>query len=129
MTSPADTKTRSMPSQIDWYYHRNGCKTCGRMDALLEQRGIAAKEVVNAHKQKFDFAAARKLLTGVNRIVASKGTKAVEIDLKRDKPSDDELAAILIGPTGNLRAPAVRKGSTLLVGFHEEAFGPHLPGK
>lgn len=99
------------------------------MDALLESQGVTAKEVVSAHKQKFDFAAARKLLSGVSRIVASKGTKAVEIDMKKDKPTDEELAAILIGPTGNLRAPAVRKGSTLLVGFHDEAFPPHLSGK
>lgn len=118
-----------MPSHVDWYYHRTGCKTCGRMDALLKAQGITAKEVVSAHKQKFDFAAARQLLAGVTRIVASKGTKSVEIDLKRDKPTDEILMSILIGPTGNLRAPAVRKGSTLLVGFHEEAFGPHLSGR
>ena len=29
----------------------------------------------------------------------------------------------MLGPTGNLRAPMIRKGKTVLVGFNEEAFG------
>ena len=43
-------------------------------------------------------------------------------DLVRDRPDDEVLLARLIGPTGNLRAPAVRVGTTLVVGFNEEAY-------
>ena len=32
-----------------------------------------------------------------------------------------ELAPNLVGPTGNLRAPAIRRKSTLVVGFNPEA--------
>jgi arsenate reductase-like glutaredoxin family protein len=28
----------------------------------------------------------------------------------------------LLGPTGNLRAPTIKKGKTLFVGFNEEAY-------
>jgi len=28
----------------------------------------------------------------------------------------------MLGPTGNLRAPCIRAGKTILVGFSEEAF-------
>jgi hypothetical protein len=28
----------------------------------------------------------------------------------------------MLGPTGNMRAPTIRKGKTLLVGFNEEVF-------
>jgi hypothetical protein len=28
----------------------------------------------------------------------------------------------MLGPTGNLRAPTIRKGRTVLVGFNEELF-------
>ena len=28
----------------------------------------------------------------------------------------------MLGPTGNLRAPTIRSGKTVLVGFNEEAF-------
>jgi len=28
----------------------------------------------------------------------------------------------MLGPTGNLRAPTIRKGKTVVVGFNEEVF-------
>ncbi len=34
----------------------------------------------------------------------------------------DEVVDAMIGPTGNLRAPTLRSGSTLLVGYNEEAY-------
>ena len=35
---------------------------------------------------------------------------------------DRDPVAHLLGPTGNLRAPTLRKGKTLVVGFNEEAY-------
>jgi hypothetical protein len=46
----------------------------------------------------------------------------IRYDLRADRPSDDELLAALIGPSGNLRAPAFRIGRTLVVGFHPGAY-------
>jgi arsenate reductase-like glutaredoxin family protein len=62
------------------------------------------------------------LVKKVNEVYAAKGKKVVHFNLKKDKPSDDELAKVLLGPTGNLRAPAIRKGKTLVVGFDEETY-------
>ncbi len=42
--------------------------------------------------------------------------------MKKDPPDDDTLAAHMLGPTGNLRAPTIRRGGTLLVGFSEDAY-------
>jgi arsenate reductase-like glutaredoxin family protein len=39
-----------------------------------------------------------------------------------DPPDDDTLAAAILGPTGNLKAPTLRVGDTLLVGFNEESY-------
>ena len=58
----------------------------------------------------------------VNEVYAAKGKKVVYFDLKKDKPGDEELAKVLLGPTGNLRAPTLRKGKTLVVGFNEETY-------
>lgn len=63
-----------------------------------------------------------KLLAGVTRLVAARGKKTEVIELTRDRPPDDELLARLMGPTGNLRAPTARVGTTLVVGFNEEAY-------
>lgn len=39
-----------------------------------------------------------------------------------DPPDDETLAAHLLGPSGNLKAPTLRIGDTLLVGFGAEAY-------
>jgi arsenate reductase-like glutaredoxin family protein len=58
----------------------------------------------------------------VSRLVVAKGKKIVDVDLKASPPTDDEIAALMLGPTGNLRAPTIRKGKTLYVGFSEVAY-------
>ena len=70
--------------------------------------------------------AALTLLDDVSSLYVAKGKKVTQVDLKKDRPSDDELAKLMLGPTGNLRAPTVRKGKTLLVGFNDEMYGDIL---
>lgn len=62
------------------------------------------------------------LLDGLDRFVAARGKKIEIFNLKKDRPTDEELLARLMGPTGNLRAPTFRVGKTLVVGFNEEAY-------
>lgn len=59
-------------------------------------------------------------------MIVTRGSKIVTIDMKKDAPGDAELLALLLGPTGNLRAPTFRKGTTLVVGFSEEAYAQAL---
>lgn len=59
------------------------------------------------------------------RIVAMKGKKRVELDMSR-KPSDEEILAVLLGPTGGMRAPSMWVGDTLVVGFDPEAYAEVL---
>jgi hypothetical protein len=54
--------------------------------------------------------------------VACKGKKVVRVDLRRERPPDDVLLALLLGPSGNLRAPALRIGRTFVVGFDEGTY-------
>lgn len=83
---------------------------------------MVAKEEVNAKKETFKEADALALLDGINKLFAAKGKKVTMLDLKKDKPTNDELKKLLLGPTGNLRAPTLRKGKTLIVGFNEEMY-------
>lgn len=83
---------------------------------------IEEKNLVDARKTRIGPADAVKLGRSVEHIYSGKPNKYVHIDLKADKPSDDELIAALIGPTGNLRAPTIKFGKTLLVGFNQEAY-------
>ena len=83
---------------------------------------METREEVNAKKTTLKREDALALVKKVSKIYAAKGKKVVYFDLKKDKPSDDELANVLLGPTGNLRAPALRRGKTLVVGFDEGTY-------
>jgi arsenate reductase-like glutaredoxin family protein len=54
--------------------------------------------------------------------VAAKGRKVERIDLRKGKPDKATVTRLMIGPSGNLRAPTLRVGKTILVGFDEEAY-------
>ena len=77
---------------------------------------------MNATKVRYDADDALALLNGIDTFVAAKGKKVETFDLKAARPSDEELLARLMGPTGNLRAPTARVGRTLIVGFNEAAY-------
>lgn len=69
---------------------------------------------------------ALQLAKSVERVVAGRGKKVLIFDMKKSPPTDDELAAVLLGPSGNLKAPTLRIGQTLLVGFNEDAYRQEL---
>lgn len=52
-------------------------------------------------------------------MIVAKGKQVSEFP--GGKASKDVIEAML-GPTGNLRAPTIRRGKTVLVGFNEELF-------
>jgi hypothetical protein len=78
--------------------------------------------VVDATTERRGRDEALHLAKSAGRVVAAKGKKVVVFDMKKTPPDDDTLAAHLLGPTGNLKAPTLRVGETLLVGFGEEAY-------
>ena len=65
---------------------------------------------------------ALELANNVSQIYAAKGKKVVHLIMKKDMPDAAALRKLLLGPTGNLRAPTLRKGKTLVVGFDEETY-------
>lgn len=76
---------------------------------------------MDASKQRQGPADALALAKTVRTIHVAKGKKIVTVDMERP-PDDDTLTKLLLGPSGNLRAPTIKKGKTLYVGFSEEAY-------
>ena len=96
---------------------------CKKAQGFLEANVAApADEVVDATKIRIGRAAALKLAKSADKVVTGKGKKVVVIDMKNAPPDDDALAAQLLGPSGNLKAPTLRLGRTLLVGYSEAAY-------
>ena len=79
---------------------------------------------VQAHvKQKLQKSDALALAKEAGEIYATKGRKVLHLDLRKGSPGSAEILALMLGPTGNLRAPVIRKGKTIIVGFDEETYG------
>jgi len=57
------------------------------------------------------------LIREVDEIYATKGQQVIHIDMRKEKPDKAQLLGLMLGPTGNLRAPTLRKDRTLMVGF------------
>jgi hypothetical protein len=71
-------------------------------------------------KEPLSDADARALLASVSEVVVAKG-KSLRTLAAKDAGLDD-----LRGPTGSFRAPMVKVGRRLLVGFHEETLRDEL---
>jgi hypothetical protein len=54
------------------------------------------------------------------RVIVAKGKKVSEF--APGGKASAEVVAAMLGPTGNLRAPTIRKGKTVVVGFNEDVF-------
>ena len=74
--------------------------------------------------RKLQESDSRELLKSASRLIALKGKKVSEFSLAKDV--SDEAVAAMLGSTGNLRAPTLRVGKTLIVGFNEEIFQREL---
>lgn len=93
-----------------------------RADDYLAGRSLTVGTTVDAKKTKIGPAEALALARSMKRLVAARGAKITTLDLAKDAPSDETLLALLIGNTGNLRAPTFKVGTTLLVGFNPDAY-------
>lgn len=67
-----------------------------------------------------------KLAADASVIHIAKGKKVLTYDMKKDPPDKELLLKGMLGPSGTLRAPVIRKGKTLLVGFDESMYGNTL---
>lgn len=115
-----------MARKIDWYYRRNSCTTCAKSDAFLEARGLKVKTIVDARKTKLPKRETVLMLRTTQRLVSIKGKRVSDWNLKKDPPIEKDLFGSIMSSTGNLRAPAMRIGKTLVVGFHEETWAELL---
>lgn len=114
-----------MAKRIDWYYHRNGCISCSRSQGFLTEHGLTITEQTSANRPLGEDRA-RALVKDARRLVVMKGRKVAVFDLTKDKPKDAELLELMLGTTGNLRAPVVVRGGTVLVGFNADVYADEL---
>jgi arsenate reductase-like glutaredoxin family protein len=96
--------------------------TCGRTQEFLAEKKIETVGLVDARKTRLKLKDVYALLEGMNELVAAKGKKVERVDLRAGRPDKATLERLMLGPTGNLRAPTLKVGRTLLIGFDEATY-------
>jgi hypothetical protein len=79
---------------------------------VLDSSGLTVIEARSSRRAPLSDAEAAALLRQVDEVVIARGRSS------RTLPAAEVAVDDLRGPTGNLRAPMVRRGRRLLVGFH-----------
>ena len=94
----------------------------------MDAHRLVPDDVVLASK-KLGRDDAVSLARQCDTLIVARGRKVTTFDLPAE-PGDpgDEMVDAMLGPTGNLRAPTLRSGKTLLVGFNEEKYAAVLAG-
>ena len=84
----------------------------------MEDNSVRVTEKISA-SQKLGEKEARELIRGSSKIFIAKGKKLDEFPGGK---ATKEIVEKMLGSTGNLRAPTIRVGKTLLVGYNEETY-------
>ena len=84
----------------------------------MDANGIEAIEIIPASR-KLGKKDAGVLAKAASRIYVAKGKK---LDEFKGGKADAKTVAAMLGPTGNLRAPCIRIGKSVLVGFNEDLY-------
>lgn len=82
------------------------------------------KTTQDARKAPIGPSGLAKLFKGKSRLLVAKGKKLH--DVKFADVNRAELERLVIGPSGNLRAPALVRGKTVMIGYHEDGYATFL---
>lgn len=96
--------------------------SCGRAQGFLAQKKLDTVELVDARKRFLELKDALALVADADELISAKGKKVERIDLRAGRPDKATVGRLMIGPSGRLRAPTLRVGRTLLVGFDEATY-------
>ena len=85
---------------------------------MLNRNSIACETVADARKASLAEEEAWQVLSAAREIIVAKGKKRLVFDPRRD--SRETILKETLGRSGTLRAPTLRIGDRLLVGYNDE---------
>ena len=87
---------------------------------MLNRNSIACETVADASKASLAEEEAWQVLAAAREIIVAKGKKRLVFDPRRD--SRETILKETLGRSGTLRAPTLRIGDRLLVGYNDELY-------
>ncbi len=87
---------------------------------MFDDKGITIDEAVEARKQKIEGDDAWALLSAADELIVGRGKKFTVYDPKND--DKETILKVCLGRTGNLRAPTLKMGKRIVVGFNDDMY-------
>jgi hypothetical protein len=91
---------------------------------VFDKKNITIEETVEARKKKIADDDAWNLLSAAEKIVVGRGKKTVTFTPASD--SKEDILKVCLGRTGNLRAPTLKMGTLLVVGFNDDMYADYV---
>jgi len=92
----------------------------------FEGNDISVIEEINAAKETVKIDAVWDLLGNSEKVYVTSGKKILEFaPATADR---EELLKKVTGRTGNLRAPALRRGDVFYIGYNDELYSSYIKG-
>ena len=95
------------------------------MQEFLDTRNLQPENRTDARKEQMDAAAVWDLMGSAEQIIVAKGRR-VETFVPSEDTQESILKAVM-GRSGSLRAPTLRRGNVFLVGFNETLYKTEVP--
>lgn len=87
---------------------------------MFAEKGIGITEAVEARKQKIEGDDAWAVLESAKELIVGRGKKFQIFDPKKD--DKEPILKVCLGRTGNLRAPTLKMGDRVVVGFNDDMY-------
>lgn len=94
--------------------------SCTKAQKYFEDKKIEVDEIVDARKEKIDHNQAWEMIQGQAKVLIGKGKKV--LDFQPDGDNREQILKAAMGRSGNLRAPTLKTGGKLLIGYNEEIY-------
>jgi arsenate reductase-like glutaredoxin family protein len=62
------------------------------------------------------------------KVIATKGSSIQETRVSKSTPDDETMAGLILGRTGNLRAPTVVANGRMIVGYSDKLYEREFSG-
>lgn len=95
------------------------------MQEFLDIHNLQPESRTDARKERMDATAVWDLMGSAEQIVVAKGRR-VETFVPSEDTQESILKAVM-GRSGSLRAPTLRRGKVFLVGFNEALYATEAP--
>jgi arsenate reductase-like glutaredoxin family protein len=94
--------------------------SCTKAQKFFEENKIEVAETADARKQKIDNDHAWELICSQAQVFIGKGKKVLEFEPGEE--NREEILKAAMGRSGNLRAPTLKTGDRVFIGFNEDIY-------